>query len=140
MRAVTVIELRDDSDLDKGSSHGGRRKWRRIDVGAEFDQNCGRGGVSFCALLLLIYIYENVEKSWLQWFGFHEEGEDESFLRGSSQMVVALDSGELAALFLSIPVWSQNCPLPPLSPLPRLSVSFSNISCLVKTPNLDCPP
>ena len=108
MRAVTVIELRDDSDLDKGSSHGERRKWRRIDVGAEFDQNCGRGGVSF--------------------------------LMGSSQMGVALDSGELAALFLSIPVWSQNCPLPPLSPMRRLSVSFSNISCLVKTPNLDCPP
>ena len=98
MRAVTVVELRDDSDLEKGSSHGGRIKWRRIDVGAEFDQNCGRGSVSFCALLLLIYIYENVEKSWLQWFGFHEEGEDESFLMGSSQMGVASDSGELAAI------------------------------------------
>lgn len=32
MRAVTVIELRDASDLDKGSSHEGRRKWRRIDA------------------------------------------------------------------------------------------------------------
>lgn len=59
MRAVTVIELRDASDLDKGSSHEGRRKWRRIDAGAESDQNCGRGGVSLCALLLLIYTYEN---------------------------------------------------------------------------------
>ena len=41
MRAVTVVELRDDSDLEKGSSHGGRIKWRRLEVGAEFDQNCG---------------------------------------------------------------------------------------------------
>lgn len=38
------------------------------------------------------------EKSCLQWFGFHEEGEDESFLMGSSQMGVALESGELAAI------------------------------------------
>lgn len=78
LRAATAIELRDGSDLDKGSSRRGRRKWRRRDVGAESDQDCGRGCVNFCALLLLIHIYENFEKSWLQWFGFHEEGEEKS--------------------------------------------------------------
>ena len=126
------MEVRDGSDLDEGSSRRGRRKCRRIDVGAESDQDCGRGRVSLCALLLLIYIYENFEKSWLQWFGFHEEGEEKS------QMGWLLESS--CYLFLSIPVWSQNCPLPPLSPMWRLSISFSNISCWVKTPNLDCPP
>lgn len=78
LRAVTVIELRVGSDLGKGSSRRGRRKWRRMDIGAEFDQDCGRGCVSFCALLLLFCIYENFEKSWFQWFGFHEEGEEKS--------------------------------------------------------------
>lgn len=40
-----MIELRDNRDLDKGSGHGGRRKWERIDVGAGVDQNCGTGQV-----------------------------------------------------------------------------------------------